>query len=164
MPLNDCFAPLDAYAARVQEIQQELQPTLGPGILLKVVVSGDEQDPMWWEEIRKRGWLFVDHGEKGENTAANHGAWWVTISSRHHSVVADFKRNRQEHSCSGHRHTHAREGVHWDRPIDAVTPLPKACRRVARECYAYCKMGPSRSRRSLRECSYQHDSVYTNYL
>jgi len=79
VPLNDCFAPLDAYAVRVQEIQHELQSKWGTETLLKVVVSSDEQDPLWWEEVRKRGWLFVDHGENGENTAKYYGAWNILV-------------------------------------------------------------------------------------
>jgi hypothetical protein len=77
--LNDCFAPLEAYAVRVQEIQRELRSKWGTETSFKVVVSSDEQDPLWWEEVRDRGWLFVDHGENGENTAKHHGAWWVTF-------------------------------------------------------------------------------------
>jgi hypothetical protein len=79
VPLNDCFAPLEAYAVRVQEIQRELRSKWGTETSIKVVVSSDEQDPLWWEEVRKRGWLFVDHSENGENTAEHHGAWWVTF-------------------------------------------------------------------------------------
>lgn len=79
--MDECFAPLDAYAVRVQEIQSELREKLGSETLVEVVVSSDEQDPLWWEDVKSRGWLFVDHGQNGENTAVEHGAWWVIICS-----------------------------------------------------------------------------------
>jgi hypothetical protein len=59
----------------VREIQDELKVKLGTRNPLKVVVTSDELDSAWWEEVRQRGWLFVDHGPSGENTAIQHGLW-----------------------------------------------------------------------------------------
>jgi len=73
--LEDCFAPLKAFAVRVHEIQAELQPKLKNEHPLKVVVTSDERDPAWWEEVRQRGWLFVNHGPDGENTERRYGSW-----------------------------------------------------------------------------------------
>lgn len=59
----------------MREIQDELKVKLGTHNPLKVVVTSDELDSAWWEEVRQRGWLFVDHGPGGENTAIQHGLW-----------------------------------------------------------------------------------------
>jgi hypothetical protein len=74
-PLKDCFAPLEAFEARVREIQAELQPRLKNEAPLRVVITSDERDPAWWEMVQQRGWLFVDHGPNGEATERHYGSW-----------------------------------------------------------------------------------------
>ncbi|KAF7979986.1 hypothetical protein HWV62_40068 [Athelia sp. TMB] len=78
---EDCFAPLEAYAVRVREVQAELQarPEFAGHGAFKVVVTSDEIDPEWWAQVRQRGWLFVDHTPIGEDTEAKHGVWFSAL-------------------------------------------------------------------------------------
>jgi len=78
-PLEDCFAPLEAFEARVREIQAELQPRFKNKDPLRVVITSDERDPAWWEKVRQRGWLFVNHGPNGEDTERHYGSWHLPL-------------------------------------------------------------------------------------
>ncbi|KAG9040688.1 hypothetical protein FS837_000313, partial [Tulasnella sp. UAMH 9824] len=59
--LEDCAAPLSAFARRVKQVQDELAILHGPDSPLSrvqhVVVTSDERDPGWWAEVHKLGWL-----------------------------------------------------------------------------------------------------------
>jgi len=79
IPAKDCFAPLEAFEVRVREIQDELNVRLATHRPLKVIVTSDERDSTWWEKVRQQGWLFVDHGPDGENTAIQHGLWYMPL-------------------------------------------------------------------------------------
>jgi len=81
MPLVDCFASLAIIGRRVKEVQSELW-NLGGGhdeSDLPVLMTSDEQDPAWWEEVKGMGWYFVDHGPSGEDTSNVHGAWYPPL-------------------------------------------------------------------------------------
>ncbi|KZP08687.1 hypothetical protein FIBSPDRAFT_964588 [Athelia psychrophila] len=81
VPLEDCFAPLDAFAVRVREIQVELEalPELAGQGPVKVVVTSDERDPKWWLQVRELGWLTIDHSPTGEDTEAKYGIWYSAL-------------------------------------------------------------------------------------
>ncbi|KAF7979782.1 hypothetical protein HWV62_40818 [Athelia sp. TMB] len=81
VPLDECFAPLDAYAVRVREVQVELEarPALAGHGPFKVIVISDEPDPAWWAEVSARGWLHIDHSPAGEDTDAKHGVWYTAL-------------------------------------------------------------------------------------
>ncbi|KAG8848874.1 hypothetical protein FRB96_001006 [Tulasnella sp. 330] len=82
IPTSDCFAPLSVIARRVQEVQDELANTrsgLNGGEPLKVLMTSDERDTAWWDDVRSLGWHFVDHGPRGEDTAAKFGKWYPPL-------------------------------------------------------------------------------------
>lgn len=71
---NECFAPLSAYATRVEEIRVELREKQGIEIdPSHVIVTSDERDPAWWEQVKAMGWTWIDHEE--EKTVETFGKW-----------------------------------------------------------------------------------------
>ncbi|KAJ7803821.1 hypothetical protein B0H14DRAFT_2527669 [Mycena olivaceomarginata] len=70
MPVDECFAPLSAYARRVEEVREELQRARGIEVQ-RVVLTSDETNAMWWEEVAAYGWHRIDHS----TTVATHSAW-----------------------------------------------------------------------------------------
>ncbi|TFK30925.1 hypothetical protein FA15DRAFT_662992 [Coprinopsis marcescibilis] len=74
VPVSDCFAPLSVIARRVDEVKQELLDTKGIAVD-HVIMTSDEKDPGWWEDVRARGWLQVDHS----NTVKQHGPWYPVL-------------------------------------------------------------------------------------
>jgi len=81
VPVEECFAPLDAYAVRASEVAAELatRPEFAKHGSFKIVVISDEQDPAWWKTVRSRGWLTIDHSPAGEDTNAKHGPWYTAL-------------------------------------------------------------------------------------
>ncbi|RDX51420.1 hypothetical protein OH76DRAFT_1417184 [Lentinus brumalis] len=76
VPTSECFAPLSVFARRVREIQDELRERHGIYVH-HVLMTSDEKDPLWWESVRERGWIRVDHDKLG--TAKEHGNWYPVI-------------------------------------------------------------------------------------
>ena len=72
LPLEECMAPLAAYVRRVKEVKQELLEKRGLAID-HVVVTSDERDSAWWNEVHSLGWKFIDHDK--EETVKKHGKW-----------------------------------------------------------------------------------------
>jgi hypothetical protein len=70
MPVDECFAPLSAYARRVEEVREELQRARGIEVQ-RVVLTSDETNAMWWGEVAAYGWHRIDHS----TTVATHSAW-----------------------------------------------------------------------------------------
>ncbi|KAG8996936.1 hypothetical protein FRB93_000606 [Tulasnella sp. JGI-2019a] len=82
VPLVDCFASLSVIARRVQEVQDELastHPGINDGLPLKVLMTSDERDEAWWNDVRALGWYFIDHGPRGEDTTAKYGKWYPPL-------------------------------------------------------------------------------------
>ncbi|KAG8881090.1 hypothetical protein FRB98_004547 [Tulasnella sp. 332] len=80
--ISDCYAPLSVIARRVQEVQDELastRPGINGGQPLKVLMTSDERDSAWWNDVQNLGWHFVDHGPRGEDTAAKFGKWYPPL-------------------------------------------------------------------------------------
>ncbi|PCH33956.1 hypothetical protein WOLCODRAFT_61728 [Wolfiporia cocos MD-104 SS10] len=76
--MNDCFAPISAIARRVREVQEELLERKGISIPdARVVVTSDEADPAWWDEIAAHGWVKIDHD--AWQTAQTYGRWYPVI-------------------------------------------------------------------------------------
>ena len=71
-PLNECFAPISVIARRVEEVKKELQERKGIAVS-NVIMTSDERDASWWEQVKAQGWHSVDHSE----TAKLHGPWSV---------------------------------------------------------------------------------------
>lgn len=93
-PKNECFATLDDFAVRVQEIQDELRTRddlNSHDFPLKVMITGDERDQAWWDEVKKRNWLSIDHGPSGFDTAKNYGQWHMPLlDACIHSMAMGF--------------------------------------------------------------------------
>ncbi|KAH9857996.1 hypothetical protein C2E23DRAFT_855905 [Lenzites betulinus] len=75
---EDCFAPLSVIARRVREVQEELRERKGVDIpMTRVIITSDEKDPAWWDEVAALGWRTVDHDAAG--TVAAFGRWYPVI-------------------------------------------------------------------------------------
>lgn len=67
---QECFAPLSAFARRVDEMRVALFE--GRGVSVEpVIVTSDEEDPDWWTAVSSLGWLRPDHSQ----TVQLYGAW-----------------------------------------------------------------------------------------
>ncbi|KAJ7088883.1 hypothetical protein B0H15DRAFT_939266 [Mycena belliarum] len=69
-PHEECLAPLAAYALRVDEVRAALFAARGVAVA-HVVMTSDEAEPAWWDEVRARGWVAPDHALTGER----YGKW-----------------------------------------------------------------------------------------
>ncbi|CAE6409702.1 unnamed protein product [Rhizoctonia solani] len=86
-----CFASTGDYAKRVQEVQTLLRAQSIPIDARAVLVTSDERDPEWWEEISELGpgWTWVDHGT--EKTVEKYGKWYpVVLDAVFQSLGAGF--------------------------------------------------------------------------
>lgn len=71
MPKEDCFPSMAVIDRRVQEIKDELAQKY-PGMDVQhVVMTSDERDERWWDQVAELGWYMVDHSE----TVQNYGRW-----------------------------------------------------------------------------------------
>ncbi|KAG6837843.1 hypothetical protein H0H93_016211 [Arthromyces matolae] len=71
-----CLAPISAYARRVKEIQGSLFVKSGIEVT-EVIITSDEKDPAFWEEVRQEGWKYIDH--TAEKTQEKYGEWYVPL-------------------------------------------------------------------------------------
>ena len=84
-PFDSCFASLSTFAARVDEVKAELR---AKGIVVDhVLVSSDEKDEGWWNEVRKLGWTWIDH--QALKTTELFGVWYVLQGSQHSSALPE---------------------------------------------------------------------------
>ena len=79
-PPSECFAPLSAFDTRVRELQDELEARTGVRPE-RVVMTGDEKDETWWEDVAERGWYRLDyaHEKKGEKGEKGYGNWYPVL-------------------------------------------------------------------------------------
>ncbi|KAJ7215207.1 hypothetical protein B0H12DRAFT_1154771 [Mycena haematopus] len=70
-PVDECFAPLSAFARRVDEVKAELLQTKDLSIT-RVIMTSDEKDSAWWDAVKQYGWYRVDHS----TTVATYGGWY----------------------------------------------------------------------------------------
>ncbi|KAG8751146.1 hypothetical protein FRC12_012582 [Ceratobasidium sp. 428] len=70
-----CFAPVKAYERRVNEIKQGLLAQPNGVNVTKVLVTSDERDPKWWDQVAALGpeWGWIDHDS--EQTVQKHNKW-----------------------------------------------------------------------------------------
>ncbi|KAJ7768862.1 hypothetical protein B0H16DRAFT_1518426 [Mycena metata] len=73
-PLDECFAPLSAIARRVNEVKEELQ-RLKDITAVHIILTSDETNITWWEEVAAYGWYRIDHSA----TASTYGAWYPVL-------------------------------------------------------------------------------------
>ncbi|OSD03265.1 hypothetical protein PYCCODRAFT_1434681 [Trametes coccinea BRFM310] len=87
---EDCFAPISVIERRVREVQEELRQRKGIDIpMTRVIVTSDEKDPAWWEEVFALGWRTVDH--EAARTVEVFGRWYpVLIDAAIQSAALGF--------------------------------------------------------------------------
>jgi len=71
VPTSDCFASLDIVGRRVREVQEELLARKGLDVK-HVIMTSDEKNSTWWDDVIARGWLAVDH----TTTMTTYGVWY----------------------------------------------------------------------------------------
>ncbi|TFK77388.1 hypothetical protein BDN72DRAFT_910534, partial [Pluteus cervinus] len=74
LPKDDCFAPISVIARRVREVQDEMWEKKGIQIN-HVMVTSDERNETWWQEIYAQGWLSPDHSR----TKELYGEWYPVL-------------------------------------------------------------------------------------
>jgi len=74
VPVEDCFASIAVLARRVEEIKTELRESRGMTVE-HVIMTSDEEDQSWWEQVAEQGWHIVDHS----GTVERYGAWYVQV-------------------------------------------------------------------------------------
>ncbi|KAF8682462.1 GDP-fucose protein O-fucosyltransferase [Rhizoctonia solani] len=76
---DQCFAPIEAYERRVQEVRDRLVARANSINVREVLVTSDEQDPRWWERISALGpeWRWIDHA--AEQTGEKYGKWFPLL-------------------------------------------------------------------------------------
>lgn len=68
--IDECLAPVEAYARRIEQVKHELRQK---GIEVEhVVVTSDEKDSDWWADIYAHGYVSIDHSE----TFRLYGVWY----------------------------------------------------------------------------------------
>jgi hypothetical protein len=70
VPVLDCFSPISVIARRVEEVKQELLARKGL-IVNHVIMTSDEKNATWWDDVVAQGWFRVDHSK----TVEIYGAW-----------------------------------------------------------------------------------------
>ncbi|KAM6492243.1 hypothetical protein JOM56_011967 [Amanita muscaria] len=73
-PIDECFSSLDVIERRVEEVQQELWRRKGMRVK-HVVMTSDEVNSTWWEDVKKKGWFVIDHSR----TAELYGPWYPIL-------------------------------------------------------------------------------------
>ncbi|KAJ7130798.1 hypothetical protein C8R43DRAFT_1025041 [Mycena crocata] len=115
VPIEECFAPLAAYARRVEEVSAEIHERRGIRVH-RVIMTSDERDLAWWDAVREMGWDGPDHTQ----TAARYGAFYaVFIDAAIQSGALGFVGTRNSTvSLLARRRVSAWQGgvfrtVHW---------------------------------------------------
>lgn len=84
--LDDCFAPLPVIARRVHEVQEEILERKAIEVA-PVIVTSDETNRTWWNDVEEMGWLAPDHSR----TQELYGNWYtILIDAIIHSKSAGF--------------------------------------------------------------------------
>ncbi|KAJ7110316.1 hypothetical protein C8R43DRAFT_163694 [Mycena crocata] len=74
VPIEECFASLQAIARRVDEVKAEIWHRKGT-MVHRVIITSDEQDRAWWRKVAELGWVTPDHSQ----TEALHGIWYPIL-------------------------------------------------------------------------------------
>ena len=67
---TSCFPSLAVIARRVDEVKEEIQRRKGISVD-HVIMTSDEKNATWWEDVRALGWYSIDHSE----TVKTLGVW-----------------------------------------------------------------------------------------
>ncbi|KAJ7040458.1 hypothetical protein C8F04DRAFT_1083631 [Mycena alexandri] len=74
VPIQECFAPLPVIARRVREVKDEIFTRTGK-VVNHVVMTSDERNATWWQEVAQLGWFTPDHSE----TKETYGEWYPPL-------------------------------------------------------------------------------------
>ncbi|KAJ3568045.1 hypothetical protein NP233_g5974 [Leucocoprinus birnbaumii] len=74
VPIADCFASIPILARRIDEIKTELRESRGMTVD-HVIMTSDERDESWWQQVAEQGWYKVDHS----GTAERYNAWYPVL-------------------------------------------------------------------------------------
>ncbi|KAJ7493304.1 hypothetical protein B0H11DRAFT_956715 [Mycena galericulata] len=74
VPTTDCYVELSAIARRVDEVKAELLTRKGIQVD-RVIITSDEEDSGWWDEVRQLGWSRPDHSQ----TIERYGPWYPPL-------------------------------------------------------------------------------------
>ncbi|PPQ99550.1 hypothetical protein CVT24_005338 [Panaeolus cyanescens] len=74
VPVSDCFAPLSVIARRVDEVKHDILERKGITIN-HVIMTSDERNTTWWDEVTARGWYGIDHSK----TKELYGDWYPVL-------------------------------------------------------------------------------------
>lgn len=79
MNKEDCFAPVSAYEKRVNEVKERLKTRKNGVDVRAVIVTSDERDSKWWDQVAALGndWSWIDHNT--EKTAERYGNWFPLL-------------------------------------------------------------------------------------
>jgi hypothetical protein len=72
LPKDQCFASPAIIGRRIEEVRQELRERKNMEVQ-HVVMTSDERNATWWEDIKKQGWLMIDHSQ----TVELYGHWYA---------------------------------------------------------------------------------------
>ena len=65
-----CFPSIAVIARRVDEVKEEIQRRKGITVN-HVIMTSDEKNATWWDDVRARGWYSIDHSKTVETL----GVW-----------------------------------------------------------------------------------------
>ncbi|KAJ7070890.1 hypothetical protein C8F01DRAFT_1244580 [Mycena amicta] len=74
LPIDECFASLRVIARRVREVQEEVRERTGVTVP-HVLVTSDERNATFWDDVAKLGWFAPDHSE----TKKRYGDWYPVL-------------------------------------------------------------------------------------
>ncbi|KAJ3344313.1 hypothetical protein HDU93_000103 [Gonapodya sp. JEL0774] len=77
--LDQCFASLKSFRHRVQDLQKALLSRPEKINVTEVIVTSDERDPRWWEQVAELGpgWRWINHTV--ERTEERYGKWYPLV-------------------------------------------------------------------------------------
>jgi hypothetical protein len=82
--LTECFAPIKAIARRVEEVRNEILARKGVDVK-HVVMTSDEKDIGWWDEVQARGWYRIDLAAVRAEEGAG-SEWYVFLPILSHPI------------------------------------------------------------------------------
>lgn len=74
--IEECWAPLERYALRVEQVQAQLRDEHNVDAKF-VLMTSDERNATWWEETEKLGWKRINYATQPNDEIL--GKWYVCL-------------------------------------------------------------------------------------
>ncbi|KAJ6520331.1 hypothetical protein C8R45DRAFT_954802 [Mycena sanguinolenta] len=74
---DECFAPLQAIARRVDEVKAELWHQKQLTVNHVIITSDEKDDKNWWRDVTELGWWTPDHVKL--RTEETYGVWYPVL-------------------------------------------------------------------------------------